>query len=126
MLTVLVVVTHLGLLVLGAGDLGGLDGLLRDLHVLLESRARNGGVNGELVDLGGGLVLGRARRSAVNGEVVVLGLLGGLVLGAGRASFNSEVVDLSLLVHGVTGGAGGVDSEVVDFSLLVDGVALRS
>jgi hypothetical protein len=116
MLTVLVVVTHLGWF-LGARKLGSLNGL-GELHVLLESRTRNGGVNGEL-DLSLVLELGRARRASVNGEVVDFGLLSGLVLGTGRVSFNSEVVDLGLL-GGLVLGAGRVsfNSEVVDLSLL--------
>jgi hypothetical protein len=113
---VLVVVTHLGWF-LGARKLGSLNGL-GELHVLLESRTRNGGVNGEL-DLSLVLELGRARRASVNGEVVDFGLLSGLVLGTGRVSFNSEVVDLGLL-GGLVLGAGRVsfNSEVVDLSLL--------
>jgi hypothetical protein len=113
---VLVVVTHLGWL-LGARKLGGLNGLLRESHVLLIGRTRNGGVNGELVDLSVALELGRARRSSVNSEVVDFGLLGSLVLGTGRFSFNSEIVDLSLLGRVVLG-AGGFNGEVVDLSLL--------
>lgn len=58
MLTVVVVVTHLGLVV-GRRNFGGFNGLFTESHVLLGVRgAGDGGINGELVEGLVGLVLG--------------------------------------------------------------------
>lgn len=70
-LTVLVVVTHVGFLV-GAGETGRLNGFVGDLNVLLVGRTGNAGVNSEVVAVGTGLVV-RARRAVYGSVVVVLG-----------------------------------------------------
>lgn len=71
MLTVLVVVTHVGLLV-GAAEASRLNGLFGDLDVLLVGRPGSASVDGVFVDLDMlGLVL-RPRR----------GVYGGVILGA--------------------------------------------
>lgn len=70
MLTVLVVVTHVGLL-LGASEAGRLNCFFGDLDVLLVGRTRDTGVNSEVVEWGAGLVV-RARRSVYG--CLVLGL----------------------------------------------------
>lgn len=69
MLTVLVVVTHVGFL-LSAGEAGRLNGCVRDVNAFPEGRARNtsSGVDGEVVDVGGGGLVVRPRR-AVYGRV---------------------------------------------------------
>lgn len=60
-LTILVVVTHLGLLVSDAVT-AGLNGVLCDLHFLLEGRTWDRSVNGEFVDTGFGTELRRRTR----------------------------------------------------------------
>jgi hypothetical protein len=91
--TVVVVVTHLGLVV----DLGSFDGFFSESHVLLVRWTSNRRVNGEVVDLS---------------------CLGIAVLGLGRAAVNSEVVDFSLLRSVLRSGRTAVNSEVVELGLL--------
>lgn len=93
-LTVVVVVTHLGL---GVVDLGSFDGFFSESHVLLVRWTSNRCVNGEVVDLSClGIAVLRLGRAAVNSEVVDFCLLRS-VLRSGRTAVNSEVVKLGLL-----------------------------
>lgn len=114
--TVVVVVTHLGLVVW----LGSLDGFFGKSHVLLVRWTRNGIVNGEVVDLGClGVSVLRLGRAGVNSEVVDLSLLRGVVLRSRRSSVNGEVVELGLLGVLVLRARGTfVNSEVVELGLL--------
>ena len=67
--TVLVVVTHLGFLV-GAAVAGRLNGLLGESHFTTGGRARDGSVNGELVGVGGLGLVARLRRDRVYGRLI--------------------------------------------------------
>jgi hypothetical protein len=114
--TVVVVVTHLGLVVW----LGSFDGFFGKSHVLLVRWTRNRSVNGEVVDLSClGISVLRLGRAGVNSEVVDLGLLRGVVLRSGRSAVNGEVVELGLLGVLVLRARGtSVNSEVVELGLL--------
>lgn len=107
-LTVFVVVTHFGL-----GGAARLNGGLGHVGGALGADAAGGpGVDGVLVDAGGGLVLDGAVVASVDGEGgVVRGLDAGAVLAFGNVNGAGVVVVLVVLVYLDTGlgkvGAGG-------------------
>jgi hypothetical protein len=106
-LTVLVVVTHLGLLV-GAGVAGRLNGLLSDLHVLVVARTRGSSVNSE-----------------VAGDVNVLGL----ELSSRRRVDSAGVVgtvSLAVFTLSDVNGAGEGLVTVVNFDVSLGVVGARS
>ena len=82
MLTVFVVVAHLGGFLAARSGTGSVNGLFDDLHVRLVGGTRSRGVDGVLVNLGGALEAGAGGRG-VDGELVNGGA--GLEAGAGEA-----------------------------------------
>jgi hypothetical protein len=121
-LTVLVVVTHLGLLLSGR-EAGGFNGFFGELYVLTGSRTGNASVDGELVEVGGVVLVGGRSNTLLNGELVdVRSVL--LVGSRGHALFNGELVEV-----GVLAGSGSrhtrVNGVFVDLGVVVGLVSTR-
>lgn len=121
--TVLVVVTHLGLLV-GTGEAGRLNGLVgRDLDVSLVGGSRNTGVyvNGELVVVGLTLVLLGAGSSVYSGVVRRAEALAVLTFGNVNGAGMSVVRDVDIYVRiGVLRARCGRSALLESVGLLVD------
>jgi hypothetical protein len=128
MLTVLVVVAHLGLFGLRSVT-GRVNGLFDDVYLLVEGRARSRGVNGGAGDVGR-LVVDGPRGGGVDGVLVDVG--GSLEAGAVRGGVDggadyAELVAVVGLDTGTILALGNVDDSVGSAVLLVVGVGgLRS
>lgn len=121
--TVLVVVTHLGLLLSGR-EAGGFNGFFGELYVFTGSRTGNASVDGELVEVGGVVLVGGRSNTLLNGELVDVSSV--LLVGSrGHALFNGELVE----VRGVLAGSGSrhtrVNGVFVDLSVVVGLVSTR-
>lgn len=121
--TVLVVVTHLGLLLSGR-EAGGFNGFFGELYVFTGSRTGNASVDCELVEVGGVVLVGGRSNTLLNGELVDVSSV--LLVGSrGHALFNGELVE----VRGVLAGSGSrhtrVNGVFVDLSVVVGLVSTR-
>lgn len=102
--TVLVVVTHLGLLAGGVAVAGNLDGLLGDLHVLVVNRTLGGRVDGGVVNTASRLLVVGRVAGTVNGGtgyvdlLAVVGLEARAILALGNVDGGAVVVVVRVAV----------------------------
>jgi hypothetical protein len=119
---VLVVVAHLGFLGLGSVT-GRVDGLFDDGYLLVEGRARSRGVNGGAGDVNGRLVVNGPGAGSVDGELVNVG--GGLEAGAVRGGVDggadyAELVAVVGLDTGTILALGNVNDSVGSAVLVIE------